>query len=281
MFSQKRGQNVERTMEWCFLKATISSTCLAATTVRSTCHRHSNSLNVFYSFRRVGNTWLNDLWQFDIETSRWTCIQESSGSTRGDDSTNAAVSAADDNLVGPSRRFGYVAVVIECKVEGRKLVLWGGFDGNRWLKDTWQYVFSTSTWTEIQAKGPIPSARSCPAWTKDGHCIYFHGGYDGMERKSDFFALDLDSYTWTELPCLGTPPSPRYFHSCFLYGSRLYCYGGYSGSERLADMYAYDFSTSHWSVVACNSADAPSGRSSLVAQYVSWPSLMRALMRAH
>jgi len=46
----------------------------------------------------------------------------------------------------------------------------------------------------------------------------------------------------------------------------MYVYGGYSGNERLADMYAYDFETNHWSEVDCSNGDAPSGRSSLVAQ---------------
>ena len=191
------------------------------------CSRHSLAttsmsphLGMFWT---TGITWLNDLWQYDIETSRWTCIQESSGTTRGNDSSNAAVGDTADDLVGPSRRFGYVAVVIEgtTQAQGRKLVLWGGFDGNRWLQDTWEYVFATSTWTEIQAKGPTPSARSCPAWAKDGNVIYIQGGYDGMERKSDFFAMDLNTYTWTELPCRGSPPSPRYFHACCLHGNRL------------------------------------------------------------
>jgi hypothetical protein len=46
----------------------------------------------------------------------------------------------------------------------------------------------------------------------------------------------------------------------------MYLYGGYSGTERLADMHAYDFETNHWSQVDCTGGDAPSGRSSLVAQ---------------
>ena len=39
-----------------------------------------------------------------------------------------------------------------------------------------------------------------------------------------------------------------------------------AGNERLADMHCYDFETNHWSEVDCTSGDAPSGRSSLVAQ---------------
>jgi hypothetical protein len=96
--------------------------------------------------------------------------------------------------------------------------------------------------------------------------VYIQGGYDGVERKDDFFACDLETYSWTKMPCLGSTPSPRYFHSCCLYGHKMYLYGGYSGSERLADMYAYDFETNHWNEVDCRNGEAPSGRSSLVAQ---------------
>ena len=46
----------------------------------------------------------------------------------------------------------------------------------------------------------------------------------------------------------------------------MFLYGGYSGSQRLADMFAYDFETNHWSQIDCTNGEAPSGRSSLVAQ---------------
>jgi hypothetical protein len=184
----------------------------------------------------------------------------------------------------PSRRFGYVSVVHD-----NKLVLFGGFDGSRWLNDMYVFDFITKTWSEIQAGGTLPSVRSCPAWAKDDTHVYIQGGYDGVERKDDFFACDLSTYTWTQMPSLGVTPSPRYFHSCCLCksicricqhalrihsligttlsdGSKMYLYGGYSGSQRLADMFVYDFDTNHWCEVESTSVDSPSGRSSLVAQ---------------
>jgi len=130
----------------------------------------------------------------------------------------------------------------------------------------YEFNFQTRTWREIQAEGALPSVRSCPAWAKDETYVYIQGGYDGVERKNDFYACDLSTYTWTEMPCHGSTPSPRYFHSCYLYGNKMYSFGGYSGSERLADMHAYDFETNHWQEVDCTAGDAPSGRSSLVAQ---------------
>ena len=225
-----------------------------------------------------GNSWLNDLWMFDIETQRWTCIQESSdpnppvadnaalgdlhaqGGMNHNENNNQILPRGSGGVV-PSRRFGYVSVV-----HNNKFVLFGGFDGSRWLNDMYEFDFLTKTWRQIQARGQLPSVRSCPAWAKDDTHVYIQGGYDGVERKADFFACDLATYTWIEMPSRGTPPSPRYFHSCCLYGNKMYTYGGYSGSERLADMYAYDFETNVWSEVDCSSGDCPSGRSSLVAQ---------------
>lgn len=106
-------------------------------------------------------------------------------------------------------------------VHAEKLVLFGGFDGSRWLNDMYVFDFTTKCWSEIQATGLLPSVRSCPAWAKDETHVYIQGGYDGVNRKSDFFACDLATYTWTQMPSFGTPPSPRYFHSCCLYGNKM------------------------------------------------------------
>jgi hypothetical protein len=189
-----------------------------------------------------GISWLNDLWKFDIESKRWSCIQESSDPNALDES-DAAVGdqpAGMNQVHGkiPCRRFGYVSVV-----HGGNFILFGGFDGSRWLSDMHIFNFEKRTWTEVQPKGQPPSARSCPAWAKDDTHLWLHGGYDGADRKADFFAFDLSTYTWTEIPCLGRAPSPRYFHSCCLYGTKLFVYGGYSGNERLDDMYCFDFDT--------------------------------------
>jgi len=205
-----------------------------------------------------GTAWLNDLWKYDIKSSQWTCIQESSDQNNAEDA--GAGQVTERNRI-PSRRFGYVSVV-----HNGKLLVFGGFDGSRWLADMYVFDFKTKRWSEIDAKGKLPSPRSCPAWAKDDTHVYIQGGYDGVERKDDFFACDLSTYTWTQMPSLGVTPSPRYFHSCCLYGHKMYLYGGYSGQTRLADMFVYDFETNHWSEVDCSNGQSPSGRSSLVTQ---------------
>lgn len=71
---------------------------------------------------------------------------------------------------GPSKRFGYVSVV-----HNNKFVLFGGFDGARWLNDMFEFDLCTKTWKRIDGRGSLPSMRSCPAWAKDDRYVYIHG----------------------------------------------------------------------------------------------------------
>jgi len=236
-----------------------------------------------------GQAWLNDLWTFDIETKCWTCLQESSDENEHqnehgdvninlnmnmnmDMDANSNVNANGHANAIPSRRFGYVSVV-----HNKKFILWGGFDGAKWLNDMYEFDFTKKQWRTIHAQGNLPSVRSCPAWSKDDRHVYIQGGYDGVERKCDFYSCDLSTYTWMEMPANGTPPTPRYFHTLNMFDNKMYAYGGYNGEQRLSDMYCYDFDTKFWSQVDCTNCSngngygygyghAPNGRSSLVAQ---------------
>ena len=79
--------------------------------------------------------------------------------------------------VAPSRRFGYVSVVHE-----GKFVLFGGFDGKRWLNDMYVFDFAANSWHEVEARGDLPSVRSCPAWAKDDRYVYVLGK-DGYRAR--------------------------------------------------------------------------------------------------
>ena len=79
-------------------------------------------------------------------------------------------SSSPSSSEGPSRRFGYVSVV-----HNNKFVLFGGFDGARWLNDMFEFDLGTKTWKRIEARGTLPSMRSCPAWAKDDRHVYIHG----------------------------------------------------------------------------------------------------------
>jgi leucine-zipper-like transcriptional regulator 1 len=165
-------------------------------------HGNNNTATIFLFGGYNGSAWLNDLWEFNIETSCWTCIQESSDPVAdvaaaavpvppGDQDVSAVGRrshinndgpasshySSSNNSIVPSRRFGYVSVVHQ-----GKLILWGGFDGSRWLNDMYVFDFAKKTWTEIPQDNTnnnndqqIPSVRSCPAWAKDDNYVYIQG----------------------------------------------------------------------------------------------------------
>ena len=88
----------------------------------------SDSSRTIYLFGGYnGNSWLNDLWSFDIETARWTCIQENSDS-RADEPMaavgDAPVEAGVSQVKGksPSRRFGYVSVGLIYEMNGKSSI---------------------------------------------------------------------------------------------------------------------------------------------------------------
>ena len=125
--------------------------------------------------------------------------------------------------MAPSARFGYSAAMFR-----DKFVLFGGYEGAKWLNDLWEYdTEGRGGWKKITPSGKPPCIRSCPSYCMAGGRLFVLGGYDGVQRMNDFFVLDLFSYTWTELPSFGSVPSPRYFHSCCLHGSKMYVFGGY------------------------------------------------------
>lgn len=208
-----------------------------------------------------GSEWLNDLWSFDFGSRQWTLLHESS-----DPSTD------DENATAPSRRFGYVSMTYR-----NKFLVWGGFSGDTWLNDMFEFDFSSMQWREVTGKGCLPSPRSCPAYVQDDSYVFLHGGFGGEERKNDFFVFDLSTYEWKEIPPKGNVPTARYFHSCCLWqscslygnqrkGKKLIVYAGYNGSQRLDDMYFYCFDSKEWSKLESGGQHSPSGRSSLVAQ---------------
>ena len=78
-------------------------------------------------------SWLNDLWRYDIETARFTCIHNSSDSSADG---GGSVMETDSQVKGsvPSRRFGYVSVVHNAKLiifGGAYFILWFGFSSLR------------------------------------------------------------------------------------------------------------------------------------------------------
>jgi hypothetical protein len=90
-----------------------------------------------------------------------------------------------------------------------RLILFGGWNGRRFLNDVWALEVDTGTWYQVQASGAPPPSRAWHAAAMDSansRMVVIGGkGYGG--DLGDVWALDLSpgNETWTELE----PESPR------------------------------------------------------------------------
>jgi N-acetylneuraminic acid mutarotase len=97
------------------------------------------------------------------------------------------------------------------QVSGR-LIMFGGNDGVKNLRDTWAYDPAAKAWTELKPTGLVPRARSGHSMVYDlvtRRLIMFGGFADTGPPLNDTWAYDPAAKAWTELKPEGTAPSPR------------------------------------------------------------------------
>lgn len=78
----------------------------------------------------------------------------------------------------------------------RKIIVFGGFDGNGYLNDTW--TFDGITWTEIATDSPPPArAAAQMAYDSVTHRVVLFGGFDGTNYLGDTWLWDGRRLQWT------------------------------------------------------------------------------------
>lgn len=126
------------------------------------------------------------------------------------------------------------------------LVLFGGFDGKKWLNDLHFFCISSLVWSQPRVLGAAPSPRqhhsSCIVRAK----MYVFGGYNGSNWLSDLVVLDLKLQAALSLTATGDAPSPREGHSMAAYNEDLYVFGGWDGAA-LGELYKLDTRRMEWS----------------------------------
>ena len=92
-----------------------------------------------------------------------------------------------------------------------KVIVFGGFDGNGYLNDTW--AFDGVTWTLIATDTPPPArAAAQMAYDSVTHQVVLFGGYDGRNYLGDTWLWDGTTSQWTQAapahhPTLVTGPT--------------------------------------------------------------------------
>lgn len=159
---------------------------------------------------RSGRKRLGDFWMLDTDTWEWV---ELSG--YGD--------------LPPPRDFAAGA-----SVGNGKLVIYGGWDGTKWLSDV--YVLDTISleWRLLPLSGPSPAPRCGHSATMvEKRMLIFGGRGGGGPIMGDLWALkglfdeEKEPPAWTQLKLPGSAPASRCGHSTTSGGSQLLIFGGH------------------------------------------------------
>jgi hypothetical protein len=78
-----------------------------------------------------------------------------------------------------------------------KIIMFGGYDGNTYLNDTWK--FDGATWTQVTTNTP-PPARSAAQMAYDSVArkVVLYGGFDGANYLGDTWLWDGATSQWTQ-----------------------------------------------------------------------------------
>lgn len=165
-------------------------------------HTMVANLNTGIAYLFGGYPLTNELWSFDTSALTWQQFP--------------------NQTFTPSPRYHHTSTLL---ADGR-MILIGGFDGNKTVNMNDTYVFDTNAleWSLMNATGKIPTSRRDHAATilPDGQSILIHGGTDKNygAYMSDIAVLNCtlpDVCVWQTLPNVN-PPVGRYAHTASLIG---------------------------------------------------------------
>ncbi|XP_065872438.1 protein GLUTELIN PRECURSOR ACCUMULATION 3 isoform X2 [Euphorbia lathyris] len=134
-------------------------------------------------------------------------------------------------------------------IGSRKIVMYGGWDGKKWLSDV--YVLDTMSleWIELPTTGVLPPPRCGHTATMVEKRLLVYGGRGGGGPiMGDLWALkglieeENEAPGWTQLKLPGQAPSPRCGHTTTSGGHYLLLFGGHGTGGWLSryDIYYND-----------------------------------------
>ncbi|KAK4593173.1 hypothetical protein RGQ29_017352 [Quercus rubra] len=174
---------------------------------------------------RYGSKRLGDFWVLDTDIWQWSEL-----TSFGD-------------LPSP-RDFAAASAI-----GNRKIVMYGGWDGKRWLSDV--YVLDTISleWMELSVSGSLPPPRCGHTATMVEKRLLVYGGRGGggpimgdLWGLKGLFEEENETPGWTQLKLPGQAPSPRCGHTVTSGGHYLLLFGGHGTGGWLSryDIYYND-----------------------------------------
>jgi N-acetylneuraminic acid mutarotase len=138
-----------------------------------------------------------------------------------------------------------------CEIIGRKIYLFGGWNGKKALNDLFIFNLETFKWSEPEVTGSKPGLRNNHATCTQGKYMYLHGGHNGDVWLDDLYIFDTTNFIWNKINVNGEVPLARACHTLSRVDRKLYMFGGYDGGKCYNDIEVFDTENKTWSTVKC------------------------------
>ncbi len=187
-----------------------------------------------------GGRWLPDLWCLDTEHMQWS---------------QPSVSGAP-----PSARACHTCTLMEGRRGGRKIYIFGGYNGSHCFNDLEVLDVDAMSWLRPHTSGTLPTPRNAHTMTAVGSALVLHGGHSGTKHLRDVHVLQTSTMTWSTPDLSGSLPPGLRGHTATLIGrSTIFVFGGYDGRGRSNDLFLLNTDSWSWEHPR-PSQQAPSGR---------------------
>jgi N-acetylneuraminic acid mutarotase len=162
-----------------------------------------------------GENWLDDFYEFDTNRVKWRQITSS-----------------EFHYKPPSRACHSLSVI------GKKIYMYGGYDGRLSFKDIEVYNISSQVWTVLNISSKfIPVARNAHSATVINKKIYIFGGHYQNFHLNDLLIFDPAKLIWSSPKISGAVPTGLRGHTGSYVLNKMYFFGGYDGEFRSNDIY--------------------------------------------
>eukprot|EP01060_Flectonema_neradi_P037606 TRINITY_DN7614_c0_g1_i1.p1 TRINITY_DN7614_c0_g1~~TRINITY_DN7614_c0_g1_i1.p1 ORF type:complete len:414 (+),score=45.68 TRINITY_DN7614_c0_g1_i1:49-1290(+) len=194
---------------------------------------HDNKMITFGGHDLKENSFLGDLLVFDVAKSRWVPPSE--------------YAEAEQHGNRPSCRRAHSAGVI-----GDKMIIFGGFSGDKCLNDIYSLDLNTYIWSKITPTGQSPCARGGHSSVVHNNSLLIFGGWDtSLKYHNDVWKLVCDFqnsiFKWVQVtPTTSTIPGGRVGHRSVLCNNKMIVFGGYGSDRYWNDVYTFDLRTNSW-----------------------------------
>ena len=172
---------------------------------------------------------LDDFYSFDFATSSWEEIKPAGDEKPGCRENNGVVISS----------------------SSRTIILFGGYNGRRWLNDLWSFDITTKRWTCIQESSDSRRADSIHETSAGlGRPTAADGSLSGNDAIANM-ALTAGGHNSTQSrrSISGKRPCCRFGYVSVTHNNKFIVWGGFEGSDWLNDMYIFDFESLTWSEI--------------------------------